>query len=146
METFYAVFVGDLVLNVDIKEQSCTCRSWQMSGIPCDHACVVLLSIGKNVADFVDAIFKSPAQQLVYSGTFHGIETHDMPKVQDDGVVRDVIGNVFFSLKPPCVKGLLEDQEKSTLSHNFKISRLFISHDAIWLGIIEKLAKIHWHY
>ena len=26
METFYAVFVGDLVLNVDIKEQSCTCR------------------------------------------------------------------------------------------------------------------------
>ena len=104
METFYAVFVGDLVLNVDIKEQSCTCRGWQMSGIPCDHACAVLLSIGQNVADFVDEIFKSPAQQLVYSGTFHGIETHDMPKVQDDGVVRDVIGNVFFSLNPPCVK------------------------------------------
>ena len=70
METFYAVFVGDLVLNVDIKEQSCTCRGWKMSGIPCDHACTVLLSIGQNVADFVDEIFKSPAQQLVYSGTF----------------------------------------------------------------------------
>ena len=27
METFYVVFVGDLVFNVDIKEQSCTCRS-----------------------------------------------------------------------------------------------------------------------
>ena len=27
-----------------------------------------------------------------------------MPKVQDDGVVRDVIGNVFFSLKLPYVK------------------------------------------
>ena len=81
METFYAVFVGDLVLNVDIKEQSCTCCGWQMSSIPCDHACVVLLSIGQNVADFVDEIFKSTALQLVYSGTFHGIETHDMPKV-----------------------------------------------------------------
>ena len=32
------------------------------------------------------------------------------------------------------LKGLLEDQEKSALSHNFKIS-------TIWLGIIEKLAK-----
>ena len=30
METFYAVFVGDLVLNVDIKEQSCTCHGWQI--------------------------------------------------------------------------------------------------------------------
>ena len=72
-----------------------------MSGIPCNHACTILLSIGKNVADFVDEIFKSLEQQLVYSSTFHGIKTHDMPKVQDDGVARDVIGNVFFSLKPP---------------------------------------------
>ena len=54
METFYVVFVGDLVLNVDIKEQSCTCRGWKMSSIPCDHACVVLLSIGQNFTDFVD--------------------------------------------------------------------------------------------
>ena len=43
------------------------------------------------------------------------------------------------------LKGLQEDQEKSTLSHNFKISGLFIAHDAIWLGTIEKLEKIHWH-
>ena len=64
METFYVLFVGDLVLNVDIKERSYTCRGWKMSGIPCDHACAVLLSIGQNVANFVDEIFKSPAQQL----------------------------------------------------------------------------------
>ena len=57
------------------------------------------LSIGKNVTDLVDEIFKSTTQQLLYSGTFHDIETHDMLKVQDDGVVGDVIGNVFFSLK-----------------------------------------------
>ena len=63
METFYAVFVGDLVLNVDIKEQSCTCRGWKMSGIPCDHACSVLLSIRQNVVDFVDEIFKSSNPQ-----------------------------------------------------------------------------------
>ena len=120
METFYAVFVGELVLNVDIKEQSCTCRGWQMSGIPCDHACAVLLSIGKNVANFVDEIFKSPAQQLVYSCTFHGIETHDMPKVQDDGVVRDVIGNVFFSLKPPCIKRPLRRPRKKRIESQFQ--------------------------
>ena len=68
-----------------------------------------------------------------------------MPKVQDDGVVRDVIGNVFFSLKPLYIKRPLGRRRKSALGHNFKISGLFITHDAIWLGIIEKLAKIHWH-
>ena len=123
METFYVVFVGDLVLNVDIKEQSCTCRGWQMSGIPCDYACAVLLSIWQNVADFDDEIFKSPAQQLVYSGTFHGIKTHDMPKVQDDGVVRDVIGNVFFSLKPPYVKMPLGKPRKKCIESQFQDKR-----------------------
>ena len=46
IETFYVVFVGDLMLNVEIKELSCTCRGWKMSGISYDHACAVLLSIG----------------------------------------------------------------------------------------------------
>ena len=123
METFYVVFVGDLVLNVDIKEQSCTCRGWQMSSIPCDHACAILLSIGKNVVDFVDEIFKSLAQQLVYSSTFHGIETHDMLKVQDDGIVRDVIGNVFFSLKPPYVKRSPRKPRKKRIESQFQDKR-----------------------
>ena len=131
METFYVVFVGDLLLSVDIKEQSCTCSGWQMSGIPCDHACSILLSIRQNVVDFVDEIFKSLEQQLVYSGTFHDIETHDMPKVQENGVVQDVIRNVLFSLKPPYVKSPPGRPRKSALSHNFKINRLFITHDAI---------------
>ena len=45
METFYVVFVGDLVLNVDIKERFCTCRDRKISGISCDHACAILLNI-----------------------------------------------------------------------------------------------------
>ena len=37
-------------------------------------------------------------------GMFRGIETHDIPKVHDDGVVQDVVGNVYFSLKPSRIK------------------------------------------
>ena len=75
-----------------------------MSGIPCKYACTIILFKGQNVTDFVDDIFKLHAQQLVYLDIFCGIETHDMPKVDDDGVVRNVIWNVFFSLKPPRTK------------------------------------------
>ena len=120
METFYVVFVGDLVLNVDIKERSYTCCGWKMSSIPCDHACTILLSIGQNVADFVDEIFKSPTQKLVYSSTFHGIETHYMPKVQDEGVVQDVIGNEFFFLKPPHTKRSPRRPRKKCIESQFQ--------------------------
>ena len=71
-----------------------------MLGIPCEHACVVIQFIGQNFADFVDDGFKLPSQLLIYSRSFRGIETHDMPKFNVDGVVRDVLGNEYFSLNP----------------------------------------------
>ena len=46
METISVVVVGNLILNVDIVEITCTCHRWQMSGIPCEHACTVILFIG----------------------------------------------------------------------------------------------------
>ena len=58
-----------------------------MLSIPCEHACAVIGFNGQNVADFVDDQFKLPTQYLIDSGFFRGIETHDMPKVDDDGVV-----------------------------------------------------------
>ena len=60
---------------------------------------------------------------MVYSGTFHGDDTHDMPKVQDDGVVRDVIGYVFFSLKPPCVKRPPRRPRKRRIESEFQDKR-----------------------
>lgn len=101
MDACYSIFVGEKCLNVDKWSQTCTCHGWQMLAIPCDHAYAVIISIGQNAIDFVGDVFKFPTQELVYSGSFHGIETQDMPKVQDDGVFKDVIGNIIFSLKPP---------------------------------------------
>ena len=75
-----------------------------MSCIPCEHACAVAMYLRQNIVDLVDDVFKYPTQEKVYSGMFHGIETHDMPKVDDDGVVLEVVGNVYFSLKPSQTK------------------------------------------
>ena len=41
-ESFFGVFVSTSILNVDIKEKTCSCRGWKMSGIPCNHACAVI--------------------------------------------------------------------------------------------------------
>ena len=101
MNGFFTISTGKAFVNVDMFNRSCTCREWQMVGIPCDHACVAILSIGQNVVDFVDDWYKFPKQELIYLGSFCGIETHDMPSEDSDGVVRDLTRKVFLSLQPP---------------------------------------------
>ena len=104
MNGIFRVCIGRAFLNVDIMKRTCTCRGWQMFGIPCEHATTVILFIGHNVADFVDECYKFPMQELIYTGSFSSIKTHDMPIVDDHGVVRSITGQVFLSLKPPHAK------------------------------------------
>ncbi|RVW81016.1 hypothetical protein CK203_045421 [Vitis vinifera] len=124
MNGIFGVSIGTTFLNVDIMKRTCTCRGWEMLGIPCEHAATVILSIGQNVVDFVQDWYKFPMQELIYSGSFSGIETHDMPMVANDGLVRSITGEVFLSLNPPHTKRPPGNQERSALSPNFKINGL----------------------
>lgn len=100
----YGVCIGKAYLNVDIENRVCTCKAWQMLEIPCEHACAVLLSIGRDVFDFVDEWYKFPKQELIYTGSFDSIKPHDIPTVDENGVVRDLTGQILFSLLPPHTK------------------------------------------
>ena len=91
-----------------------------MFGIPCEHVTAVILSIGHNVADFVDECYKFPMQDLIYAGFFSSIETHDMPIVDDHGVVRSITGQVFLSLKPPHRKHPPERPKKKRIKSQFQ--------------------------
>ncbi|KAL6350754.1 hypothetical protein AAG906_028222 [Vitis piasezkii] len=104
MNGVFGVCIGRALLNVNIMNCTCTCRGWQMLGIPCQHATVVIISIGQNVIDFIDDCYKYLMQELIYGGFFSDTETHDMPSVEDDGLVRSITREVFFSLKPPHAK------------------------------------------
>ena len=46
MNGIFGVSIGTTLLNVDITKRTCTCRGWEMLGIPCEHAVTVILSIG----------------------------------------------------------------------------------------------------
>ena len=94
-----------------------------MLGIPCEHVCVVIGFNGQNVADFVDDQFKLRTQYLIYSSFFRGIETSDMSKVNDDGVVQDVLGNEYFSLNPPCSKRPPRRPRKKRIESQFQDKR-----------------------
>lgn len=74
-ETFIDhVFIGGLIKvttglidhEIDLKCRTCTCRSWKMFGLPCDHACVVIRRVGGQVANYVDDWFKFNIQKMIY--------------------------------------------------------------------------------
>ena len=91
-----------------------------MLGIPCEHASAVIGFHGQNVVDFVDDQFKLLTQYLIYLRFFGGIESHNMPKVDVDGVVRDDLGNEYFSLNPPCSKRLPRRPRKKRIESQFQ--------------------------
>ena len=123
MNGIFGVSIGTTFLNVDIMKRICTCRGWEMLGIPCEHATTVILSIGQNVVDFVQDWYKFLMQELIYSGSFSCIETHDMPIVANDGLVRSIIGEVFFSLNPLHTKRPPDRPRKKRIESQFQDKR-----------------------
>ncbi|XP_076926466.1 uncharacterized protein LOC143589651 [Bidens hawaiensis] len=44
-------------VSVDIKNRTCTCRKWDLTGIPCYHECAVAGFMKRNAEDFVDSSY-----------------------------------------------------------------------------------------
>ena len=123
MNGIFGVCIRRAFLNVDIMNGTCTCRGWQMLGILCEHATTIILSIGQNVVDFVEYWYKFLMQELIYLGSFSSIKIHDMPSVDDDGLVWDIMGQVFFSLNPLHTKCHLGRPRKNRIKSQFQDKR-----------------------
>ncbi|RVX17044.1 hypothetical protein CK203_003269 [Vitis vinifera] len=86
---FNLVFDMKVYVDMNLRERTCTCKAWQMAGIPCEHACAAIRQMKQDVYEYVDSYFKLPMQELIYSGHFNSIPNHNMPIVDADGCVRD---------------------------------------------------------
>ncbi|XP_050238213.1 uncharacterized protein LOC126687699 [Mercurialis annua] len=53
----FQVAIGEDQFIVDLNNGSCTCNLWQLSGIPCIHACSRIHWLKKDPADYVDEYF-----------------------------------------------------------------------------------------
>jgi hypothetical protein len=43
---------------VDIQSRVCSCRCWQLYGLPCAHAAAALISCGQTAQHFAEPCFK----------------------------------------------------------------------------------------
>ncbi|WVZ48859.1 hypothetical protein U9M48_000259, partial [Paspalum notatum var. saurae] len=69
---------GDAVLVVDLASLECTCRRWQLSGLPCRHAVAVFNRLGQCLYDYCSKCFGIESYQMIYSGTIHAVPELDI--------------------------------------------------------------------
>lgn len=58
---------------VNIGMQSCSCRDWQLYGIPCSHAVASLISCRKDVYAFTEKCFRVSSYRETYAEEIHPI-------------------------------------------------------------------------
>ncbi|KAJ8440868.1 hypothetical protein Cgig2_022724 [Carnegiea gigantea] len=69
---------NDRCLVVRLSEGTCSCKWWQLRGLPCVHAMAVIEREKFNVYDYVSPCYKAPMQRTIYMNVIHPMETHDV--------------------------------------------------------------------
>ena len=62
---------------VDLRTRVCTCRLFQLTGIPCPHALACIWSSGLDHVDFIDDWYKKGAYIAAYSGMIDPMTSPD---------------------------------------------------------------------
>lgn len=78
---------------VDIGARSCTCRRWDITGIPCPHGCAVINFLKEDVVDYVHEYYSLEKYKQVYADGLTPLNGEKMwPEAEG------------FPIKPPLVK------------------------------------------
>ena len=73
----FEVRSGSQSFTIDEPKTTCTCRMWQLSGIPCVHATKVILYINKTLESYVPDWFKTDMYHQTYSNYMKPVDGID---------------------------------------------------------------------
>ncbi|XP_076951144.1 uncharacterized protein LOC143624334 [Bidens hawaiensis] len=76
---------GETVEAVDISQWDCSCKGWQLTGLPCCHAIAVFECVGKNAYDYCSRYFMAESYRNTYAESIYPIPDVDGP-VEGEGI------------------------------------------------------------
>ncbi|KAK9287744.1 hypothetical protein L1049_016184 [Liquidambar formosana] len=77
------------VINVvSLDDWDCSCREWQITGLPCLHAVAVIDCIGRNVYDYCSQYFRIETYRISYSESINPVLTADRPIHRESSPLR----------------------------------------------------------
>ncbi|KAK2663457.1 hypothetical protein Ddye_002031 [Dipteronia dyeriana] len=63
---------------VDLDQRTCTCRRWNLTGIPCSHSMATIYSKEDDPTKYVDKWYFKDTYKKCYSSVLHGIRTEEL--------------------------------------------------------------------
>lgn len=64
---------GESVEMVDIDHWNCSCKEWQLTGLPCYHAIAVLECLGRSPYEFCSRFFTTECYRLAYAESINPV-------------------------------------------------------------------------
>jgi hypothetical protein len=62
---------------VNMRRRTCGCRVWQMTGIPCVHACAAIRHSCKDAADYVDDFYSLEMYKKAYEPVIYPMPSEE---------------------------------------------------------------------
>lgn len=73
---------------VNLRDQTCNCRRWMLTGLPCPHAIAAIEMTSENVDNFISSIYSKETFQQVYAPIIYPVQG---PQLWTRTVHSDVI-------------------------------------------------------
>ncbi|GLT80981.1 hypothetical protein SLA2020_523900 [Shorea laevis] len=91
---------GEAVEVVDIDLSNCSCKGWQLTGLPCCHAIAVLECTGRNPYDYCSKYFTTKSYRITCAESIHPVPIVELPD-QDESAQLTVIVTPPPTKQPP---------------------------------------------
>ncbi|KAA8528161.1 hypothetical protein F0562_035588 [Nyssa sinensis] len=88
---------GESVDMVDIDRWDCSCKEWQLTGLPCCHAIAVFECLGRSPYDYCSRYFTIESYRLTYAELIHPVPNVERP-------VQSILSQAFVTVTPPPTK------------------------------------------
>ncbi|KAJ9671317.1 hypothetical protein PVL29_025151 [Vitis rotundifolia] len=88
---------------VALDMKSCSCREWEMTGIPCRHACCAVTAANTNIYDYVEKCYMKETQEQIYASNMPSVPIHDMPTLSElhGNDPNSLVGSMSILHPPP---------------------------------------------
>lgn len=100
-EVEFEVLSADRSDIVNIGTHCCSCRDWQLHGIPCSHAVAALLSCKKDLYEFTEKCFTVASYRATYSEEIYAVPEKLGWRKGDEGSVDDDDDGDIRIVRPP---------------------------------------------
>lgn len=82
---------GESSAVVDINSWDCSCKRWQLTGLPCRHAIAVIGYIGADRYDYCCKYFTNEFYRVTYSESIHPIPNIEWPVQKDSSHLAVIV-------------------------------------------------------